>query len=494
MLPTLRPYQLKAEENIREAFRTHRRVLLVKATGAGKTLTATHIAAGVAAKKKRVLILAHRRELLDQLSGALDKWRVRHSVIDAERIGIPRTDVIVGSVFTVFRRLRHMPQYDLIIMDEAHHCSGTNTFSRVMEHFPHAYHLGITATPARHTQEPLSDSFDTMVHGPSTAELIAMGYLCPPQVYAPTAPDLSGLHHRGGDFQIGELDARMNKPTITGDAIKHYQKLAAGKRAIVFCCTVAHAEGVAAQFRAVGIAAASVDGKMDSYTRSSRLREFRAGTVPVITSVNLISEGFDAPEAEVGIMLRPTESMPLYIQMVGRLLRTYPGKQRAIILDHAGLTLKHDMPDAPREWSLDGVTRAPTESVPRVVVCQKCYACHSGGECPRCGHENRGHERKLRHVDGELGLVGDASVYEAPETADPLVDMKRQYFILRALARQRQYENPESWAFKIVSARLADRLHKQGADSTEAVEQLEQQTIVRDRVMTAMKNEDEAVV
>jgi DNA repair protein RadD len=459
------------------------------ATGAGKTATATHIAAGVAAKRKRVLILAHRRELLDQLSGALGKWRVKHSIIDAERIGIPRTDVVVGSVFTVFRRMKHMPQYDLIIMDEAHHCSGTNTFSRVMEHFPKAFHLGITATPARHTQEPLSDSFDTMVHGPSTAELINMGYLCPPQIYAPSAPDLSGLHHRGGDFITSEIDAKMNKPTITGDSIKHYQKLAAGKRAIAFCCTVAHAEAVAAQFRAAGIAAASVDGKMDPYTRSARLKDFEAGKVPVITSVNLISEGFDCPAAEVGIMLRPTESMPLYIQMVGRLLRTYPGKKSAIILDHAGLTLRHDLPDAPRTWSLDGVTKPATESVPRIVVCQKCYACHSGGDCPRCGHVNAVKERKLRQVDGELGLVGDPTAYDVQETSDPQADVRRQYYILKALAKQRAYENPEAWAFKIVSARLADRLHKQGAETAGPIEELEQQTIVRDRVMTAMKNE-----
>lgn len=485
----LRPYQLKGEEDVREAFRKHRRALFVMATGGGKTALATHIAAGVASKKKRVLVLAHRRELLDQLSGALGKWKVRHSIIDAERIGIPRTDVVVGSVFTVFRRLRHMPQYDLIIMDEAHHCSGSNTFSKVMEHFPNAFHLGITATPARHTQEPLGDSFDTLVFGPQTAELINMGYLCPPQVYAPSAPDLSGVHRRGGDFVTAEIDSKMNKPTITGDAILHYQKLAMGKRAIAFCCTVAHAEAVAAQFRAAGVAAASVDGKMDAYTRASRLKDFERGTVPVITSVNLISEGFDCPAAEVGIMLRPTESMPLYIQMVGRLLRTYPGKKSAVIMDHAGLTLRHDLPDAPRQWSLDGVPKPPTEFVPRVVVCQKCYACHSGGECPRCGHVNRGHERKLRQVDGDLSLVSDAQEYDTQETSDPLADVKRQYHILKNVARQRSYENPEAWAFRIVSARLADRLHKEGGEAGAAIDELEQQTLVRDRVTTAMSRE-----
>lgn len=489
----LRPYQEKATSDIRDAFTKHRRVLFVMATGGGKTATVTYIAKGVENKGKRVLILAHRRELLHQISDALRKWRVRHSIIDAETPGIPRTNVVVGSVFTVFRRLSFMPQYDLIIQDEAHHCSGSNTFSSVLNNFRHARHLGITATPARHSMEPMGASFDTLVFGPQTAELIASGFLCAPAIYAPAIPDLTGVPVRAGDYAIGELSAAMDKPSITGDSIKHYRKLGEGKRAIVFTVSITHAEDVAHEFNAAGIPAANVDGKMDRAERDRRIRRFADGTTPVLTSVNLISEGFDCPQAEVGIMLRPTESMPLYLQMVGRLLRPYEGKQHAIILDHAGLTRKHGFPDEPREWSLDGITQAQKEYVPRVRTCERCFACFSPTlqECPRCGHTNKVKKRKIRHVEGDLELVTDGSEYTAPSTGDHMKDMQTQYYQLRAVARKRGWAMPrsESWAFRIVSARLADRLAREKRDAAAALEELEMRTIRRDSVTRAMSGE-----
>lgn len=485
----LRTYQTQACNDIRSAMARVRRVLFVMATGGGKTATVTYIAKGVAANRKRVLILAHRRELLHQISQALNKWGVRHAIIDAQRIGIPRADVVVGSVFTVFKRLRHMPKYHLVILDEAHHASD-NTFGKTLAHFKEAYHLGITATAARHSGEPLSLNFDEIVLGPQTAELTAAGFLCPAEVYAPTKPDLRGVGKRAGDYVIAQLADVMDRPALTGDSIKHYRRLAMGKRAIVFACSIKHAESIAAAFNADGIPAAHVEGKMPTFERDRVLKRFADGEIKILCSVSLVSEGFDCPQAEVGIMLRPTESTPLYIQMIGRLLRPFPGKSRAIILDHANLTARHGWVDQPRNWTLAGELKPESEKVPRVMTCAKCFACYPPARaCPRCGAVPEVKGRKVEQVDGELGLVTDGAEYDAPATTgDSLKDATRQYWTLRAIARQRGYDNPEGWAFRIISARLAAK------QSSVSVSDLAAATIDRDTVTRAMSREDPVAV
>ena len=488
----LRPYQELAVDSIRACFaRGVRRPLLVMPCGAGKTTVFSYIAKGVSQRGKRVLILAHRRELLNQISRSLETWRVRHSIVDAECPGIPRTNVVVGSVFTVNKRLDHMPNYDLIIQDEAHHCSGTNTFSRVLQKFPAARQLGVTATPARASMEPMGASFDEIVYGPDVATLTAMGYLAPLDVYAPSTPDLSGVHVRAGDYAVGELDNAMNKPVLVGNAVEHYKKYADNKLAVAFCVSVSHSKAVADAFNNAGYRAAHVDGKMDMGLRDATLRKFSNGHLDVLTSCSLIAEGWDCPTVEVGLMLRPTESMPLFMQMIGRLVRTHPGKQKAILLDAAGNTVRHGFLDDPREWTLDGIAQQATEHVPRVATCKKCFAAYSPGLacCPRCGYVPEVVGRKIRQVDGELEQIVDGNGYASPETSDPLKDMERQYYALRGVARKRSFHNPESWAFRIVSARLADRMAREKQDSTAALEDLEMRTIRRDTVTRAMSGE-----
>jgi len=486
----LRPYQEKAVADIRDAFSQGvRRPLLVMPCGAGKTQVFSYIAKGVASNGKRVLILAHRRELLQQISRSLGNWSVKHSIIDSESPGIPRTNVVVGSVFTVHRRLKWMPSYDLIIQDEAHHCSGTNTFSQVLQNYPTTRQLGVTATAARSSGEPLGDSFDDIVRGPGVAELTAMGHLCPLEVYAPAIPDLSGVHRRAGDYAVGELDDAMNKPTVTGDAVDHYRRYAHGKLAVVFCVSIAHSEKVAAAFRAAGYRSAHVDGKMETYRRDRILKEFSERQIDVLTSCSLITEGWDCPIAEVGIMLRPTQSMPLFIQMAGRLCRTYPGKQKAILLDAAGNTARHGFIDDAREWSLDGVRKTNTESVTRVMTCQKCFAAYRSPPCPRCGHVNETRGRKIKQVEGDLQLVADASEYDMPTTGHALKDLEKQYAILKNVGARRKMKNPNGWAFGIVSARFAAM--QEAERNGVSYDDLALRTIEKDRVMTAMGNEDQ---
>lgn len=482
-----RPYQIKAESDIRDAYTAgNRAVMLTSPVASGKTVMFSRISAGVYQKKKRVLVLAHRKELIFQISDTLKAMGVPHGTILGGQPGVPRKHVIAGAVQTVYKRMRFLAPPDLIIADEAHRVTEDSAFGKIIENFPKARVLGVSASPQRTDKRPLSGTFNVLVQGPTVAELVALGYLPPPEVYAPVKPDLSGVGVRRGDFVQAESEAAMSKPHITGCAVQHYQKLAYGKRAIVFCVSIVHAERVAEEFVNAGFSAAHIDGKMNDYERAKRLRDFAAGTVPILTTVDLCNEGLDVPGIEAAILLRPTMSVIVHVQQMGRAMRAAPGKDRAVIIDACGNVFRHGLPDQAREWSLDGIPREELEKVPRVITCQKCFAAFAAYPCPRCGHVNEAKPRHVKQVDGELERVTDAAEYEVEKTGDPLKDLEKQYYMLRSLGKRRGYTGANEWAWGIVSARLADRLKDETAQ-----DELRLRTIERDRVMTAMSKEDQ---
>lgn len=458
----LRDYQEMAVEEVRNSFkRGVKRTVLVSPTGSGKTLIFSYIAAGVAKNNKRVLIVAHRDYLLRQISDALKMSGVRHSVLTSNMRGIPRTSVVVASVFTLVNRLKWFPEPDLIIGDESHHFSIGSSWGKVVDHFPKSRVLGVTATPQRLDGKGLGALFDDMVMGPSVAELMAQGYLCPADVYAPSNPDLTGVHRRAGDYVAKELEEAMDKPSITGSAVTHYAKLANGKRAIAFCVSVKHAHDVAREFNQAGFPAASIDGKMDKNAQAKVLEDFSAGRIKILTSCEMVSEGFDVPGTEVAILLRPTSSLSLYIQQVGRALRPAPGKTTALILDHAGNTRRHGFVDEHREWSLDGTATAKKssdEAAPQVRTCPSCFAMHKPTPvCPKCGHVYETKSRKIKQVDGELVQLAHSDEAHA---AAKVIDITTRFRTLMNVGKKRGYNHPDKWAYNIICGQEAARLAK----------------------------------
>lgn len=458
----LREYQQKAIADIREAFRTTRRVLLTMPCGAGKTILFTYMAHGVQSKGKRVLIQVHRKELLRQVSQALDSWGVRHAILNADNKGTPRANVVVASTFTLINRLKHFPEPHLIVTDEAHHAAGGNTWNKILAHFPNAMSLGVTATPARTSGHGLRECFDRLVLGPSVAELQAMGYLCPVEVYASKDTlDLRGLRTRGGDYVASDLEAAMDKPTLTGSAVDHYRRICDGKRAVAFCCSVKHAVDVATQFREAGYRAEHVDGGMEDFARDAALYRFSKGETQVLTSADLISEGWDVPGIEVVIGLRPTKSLILYVQQLGRGQRPAHGKDRCIYIDHAANTSRFGFIDEERDWSLDGVPqRQERERTLPIRVCPKCYAMHRPMPvCPKCGHIYVAAGRKVQQLDGELERISGPEEIAA---AMAETQMQARYRILINIGKNRSMENPERWATKVMLGEYARRLAKEG--------------------------------
>jgi superfamily II DNA or RNA helicase len=298
----------------------------------------------------------------------------------------------------------------------------------------------------------LGDCYDAIVQGPTIAELIEQGYLVQPIVYAPaTAVDLSGVRTRMGDYDKEALNAAMDKPKITGDAVDYYRRMLNGLPAVVFCVSVAHAQHVAEQFREAGFRSDSVDGSMELAERARILDGLGNGSVQVVTSCDIVSEGTDIPAIAGAILLRPTQSTGLFMQQVGRALRTVEGKEQAIILDHVGNCLRHGMPDDERSWSLEGETRGKRkrdEDELKAKQCKKCYAIFSAAlrACPQCSAEVEGKPREIEQVSGELVQVTDAKRQLRSE-----VGRARTLEALRAIGEARGYKR--GWAERVFASR-----------------------------------------
>ena len=440
----LRPYQQQLITDIRLQYQLgHRKVLAVLPTGGGKTVCFSYIAEQAAKKGNRVLVLVHRQELLDQASRSMT---VPYGRISAGKAMDLSHAVQVASVQTVARRLHLLPRdfFQLLVVDEAHHTTA-GTWARVIEHFSQAKLLGVTATPIRGDSRGLGEHYEAMVEGPTAQWLTDNGYLASARVFGPPGFDTTGLRKRMGDFDTKEAEHRIG--TIMGDAMSHYRKHLDGQTAIAFCCSVAHAEAVARLFISAGIPAASIDGSMTSEQRRDLLQALGTGRLKVLTSCALIGEGVDVPSVGGCILLRPTASTSLHLQMIGRCLRPQPGK-RAVVLDHVGNTLRLGHHLEPREWTLDGLAKRDREAAPSVKVCPVCFATSMSAAqvCRECGHVFAPLEpREIKIVDGELQEIAVTKRREQG-TAQSLQD-------LIALGQSRGYKNPVAWAKYVLAAR-----------------------------------------
>lgn len=479
----LRPYQARDLQRLRAALARFNAALYIAPTGAGKTRTFCEIADSANRRQKRLWIVVHRQELLSQTSRDLDLLGIHHGVIAPGFTPDPTAFVQIAMVQTLAIRIAQgrVGDVDMIVFDEAHHAVA-GSWRKIRNARPKAKYLGVTATPERLDGEGLGDVFEEMIVGPSTAELMDDGYLCRAEIYCPPIGfDLAAVAARGGDYVASDLASKIDKPTITGDAVEHYTRICPRAPAIVFCASVKHAEHVAEQFRAAGYAAESIDGDMHDSLRRQRIADLGAGRLHVLTSCDIISEGTDIPVVACAILLRATQSLALFLQQVGRALRPVfaPGfdtstregrlaaiaasmKPAAIVLDHVGNTAQHGYPDDPRAWSLDAPKRSKREKRDgggefKMKQCPKCYRSHRPAPIcpnPKCGHVYRPEIRAPEQVVGQLEKLTEddkAKVRAAREEARKEVGRARTLDALIALGRQRGYR-PE-WAHYVFAQR-----------------------------------------
>ena len=404
----LREYQKQGVDNIRFSYMQGRKsVLYVLPTGGGKTVIFSHIAEQAAKKGNRVCILVHRTELVDQSSKSLKKIGVDHGIITAgEDMDLSKT-VQIASVFTLVRRLHLVPNdfFGLLVVDEAHHAVA-GSWKKTIDHFDTAKILGVTATPERLDGKGLGNYFEDMVVGEDTAWLTANNFLAPSKVFAPpTKVDRKALSKRGGDFAMDEAEDMMRQGSIMGDAVSHYKKHIYPASAIAFCCTVAHCEAVAKSFQDAGINGVSLTGENGvKDKRKECIDKLGTGEIKVLCSCQIISEGTDVPSVGGAILLRPTASLSLYLQQVGRCLRISEGKKFAIINDHVGNSLVHGLPTEHRAWSLEGKKIREKTQAPPLKICDACFAVNpiNAKECVDCGHIFKTERREQTTVEGNL--------------------------------------------------------------------------------------------
>ena len=373
----LRPYQQDLIQKAREAYRQGKKApCIVAPCGSGKTCITAFMAMQATAKRNRVLFIVHRQELCEQVEDTFRKWGVDMSLCH------------VAMVQTVCRHLTTEPEPQLIITDENHHAV-SSSYKKIYDFFPKAKRVGVTATPCRLSGEGLIAVNDVLIEGVSTKWLIDNKYLAPYKYYSVTLLDLEGIKVRSGEYVASSIEQAMKKQAINGDVVATYRKLADGKKAICYAPTIALSQEMADSFSREGISAAHIDGNTPKEQRKEVIAGFRAGKIKILCNVDLISEGFDVPDCECAILLRPTKSLTLYIQQAMRCVRYRAGKM-ALIIAHVGNYIRFGLPDEPHEWSLHGEKKQSREAgESSAIQCEKCFFVYDKKlkKCPNCGYE-----------------------------------------------------------------------------------------------------------
>jgi len=367
---------------------------VVAPCGAGKSVIISDIARMTTSKGNQVLFLVHRKELIDQIKETFLKNDVNINLVH------------FGMVQTVVRKLDKINKPDLIITDENHHGMAAS-YKKIYDYFSNVLRIGFTATPIRLSGAGLGDINDILIEEVSAKWLIENNYLSPYKYYAPKLIDTEKLKLNSmKEFSSTSVNDAMDDKTIYGDAIKHYRQLADGEQAIAYCHNVEASKQLADEFEQQGINAVHLDGKTRKTERDEMIQRFRNKEIQIIANCDIIGEGFDVPDCSTVIMLRPTESLSLFIQQSMRGMRYRPGKTSTII-DHVDNVRRHGLPDMERTWSLEGKKKSSKDK-PEIPIkeCMNCFAVFPPTEkaCPMCGYVPEVKEIKDYEVNEEAEL------------------------------------------------------------------------------------------
>lgn len=459
----LRPYQETSIKELAGSIRAGNQTNILQIpTGGGKTFTAASIIKRALDKGKKVLFIAPRRELVEQASAALHTVGAFNTLIMSGEELISN-DCYVASSDTLYswvyqRQLFPMPQFDLVIWDEAH-LSMSKTRLRMLNDFKCPV-IGLTATPARGDRTPLGTYWNKLITVTTVKELIADGYLVQPRYFGANKDiDLSGVPLRSTDkdYMPKPLAERMNKTALIGDIVDNWRRLANGKQTVVFCTDIKHSIAVAEQFLANGIAAEHIDAYATPDERRAIFERVRSGETQVLTNVFLASYGLDIPSLEVCILARPTKNLTLYFQMVGRVLRPSKGKTEAIIIDHASTVHELGFVEDDFEWDIHTKERAAdlkkeskkTNNEPKEVVCPECKRIYVAARvCPHCGH---------RHIaEGAPIPVHKADL---KEIKPKYTHAEKELFLSELMHYARAKRRSSEWAYDVYRYRYKTSAH-----------------------------------
>lgn len=444
----LRPYQEDAIHLVKKSLSDgNKRVILTLATGGGKSAICESIISGALKKNKKVMFLVNRVQLAYQMSSHLARAGVLHGVLQGENTRGIYHNAVIASIDTIHRR--GYPEVDLILADEAHAAASSTKYHKLIEHYKDIPIIGVTAT---HFAKGLGKSykwgalFEDIVCPITIPELIEQKYLVDVDVYGPSEPDLSKVNVVAGDYNEKQLAEASDKPELIGDIVEHWFKLARGKQTIAFAVTIAHSKHIVRKFIEAGVSAEHVDYTMTYEEKTSIYKRFRDCEFTILSNCALLSEGADFPAAECMILARATKSRIRYMQMAGRVLRPYPGKERAIMLDHSGSAKYLGYPTDVQPVELDDgkpkkSSRSRKEKKEKLPEpCPSCtylkpYRVH---KCPICGFAPE-RQSEVETVPGELKKMEK----KGKKKVNALADMGKQevYSQLLALKEERGYSS-----------------------------------------------------
>lgn len=435
----LRDYQEELVNGVKQSILDGNHSIIVQSPPrSGKTVVMAHIAKGATDKGNKVLFFSHRKEINEQVYKTFESNNVNMDL------------VTIGGVQSLVRKLDKLDEPKIILIDEAHHSKATS-YKKIIDHFPNAYKLLFTGTPVRLDGSGFDDIAEDIILGKSVKWLQEHGRIAPFKYYAPLMIDMSRLKKRAGEFTKGSVDETM-KTVIYGDVIKHYEKLAKGKQAIVYTHSVEVSENVSKAFNDAGYNSIAVSGKTPREARETAMQAFRNGDLKIMVNCELFTEGIDLPNVDVCIMLRPTQSLSLYLQFAMRALNPREGKT-AIIIDHVGNVERFGLPNQEREWSLQGIVKKKQTArigEPTVRVCEKCFATYwsSTRTCPECGHESPPTKKELEIMrEAELAEINEQKQQKIKKQVQTYVspDMCRNIDELKEYRDQHGYKNGWVW-------------------------------------------------
>ena len=407
-----------------------------------------------------VAVGSDRIGISEQISERLNLFNIDHGkIMSGQKETSDKCQVF--TIGCLYNRL-YKYKFDVIIIDEAHHTQA-NRYLELIDHFPGVNVLGLTATPCRLDGKHLGNTYQSMYKGPGFDELMEMGFLSKYRVWSPTIPDLTGIPTSKGDYAPGKVAELLDKSKLVGDMIYHYNKICPGVPAMGFAVNKQSALQYAKEFTEAGIPSEAVLSDTKKEDRKQIIRDFALGKIKVLWSVNVFTEGFDLEtaagmEANVGcvILARPTKSLQIHIQTVGRALRPFKGKEHAFVIDHAGNFVRFGfIEDYHDEWSLEkDIKNKKLKRIDDDIVIRRCPEClmvhRPANVCPHCGHEHGPTQREIERIQAELEELERQKKRKKQKQEQA---MAKTLPDLIKLGKERGYKNPAFWAKKIINNR-----------------------------------------